>query len=291
MKVGFIGLGLMGSRMASNLLAKEFEVIAYNRTRARAEALAPKGAVVADTPREVAEKAHVICTCVADPKAMEAVFFGPNGIRAGLQKGTAMVDFSTISPELTRKLEAECIERGAGFLEAPVTGSKLGAEHGTLVLMCGGPRTVFDEVEPVLSAVGKKAIHVGDVGAAAQVKLIGNMLIAHMLEGLHEGAALAAKSGIPLSKVLEVVQSSGYSSPYWDFKARALESRDFSTHFAIDLMHKDLTLALQTGLDLGVPMPGTAAIREVYSLARVQGYGDKDISATAIVVNPDLAKE
>lgn len=288
MRVAFIGLGLMGGRMAANLVSKGFAVTVWNRSPAKAEPLIAKGAQSSATPREAASSAEVVCTCVADPKAMREVFHGDHGIEAGLRPGTLMIDFSTLAPEQTRALEAACHARSAAFLESPVTGSKIGAESGTLVMMCGGTPEAFSQAQPVLAAVGKKAIHVGAVGDASQVKLIGNMLIAHMLQGLNEGAALIAKAGIPMSKLLEVVQSSGYASPYWDFKGKALAARDFSTHFSIDLMHKDLTLAVQTGNALGVPLPGTAAIREVYALAQAQGLGEKDIGATAAVVDPKL---
>jgi len=290
MRVAFIGLGLMGSRMAANLVAKGFDVSVYNRTRARAEGLAGKGAHVAATPREATERSEVVCTCVANPKAMDEVFHGTSGISAGLRPGMLMIDFSTLAPDQTRGLEKACADHGVAFLEAPVTGSKSGAESGSLVIMCGGTKEIFDRAQPILSAVGKKAILIGPVGDAAQVKLIGNVLIAHMVEGLNEGAALLAKAGIPMAKLLEVVQSSGYASPYWDFKGKALVARDFSTHFSIDLMHKDLTLALQTGDQLGVPMPGTAAVREIYALAQAQGLGSMDIGATAAVVDPSVLK-
>lgn len=288
MKVGFIGLGLMGSRMAANLVRKGFEVAVYNRTRSRADALGQLGARIANSPREAAEGADVVCTNVADPAAMREVFDGPDGLLAGLGEGAAHVDFSTLSPEVTRNLAARCEQKGASFLESPVTGSKDGAEHGTLVLMCGGEAATFERVRPVLEAVGRRLIHVGPVGSASQVKLIGNSMIGHMLTALSEGAALASRSGIPLSKVLEVVQASGYASPYWDFKGKAIEARDFTTHFSIDLMHKDLSLAMSTGQSLGVPMPGTATVREVFQLARAQGMGDEDICAVAKVIDPSL---
>jgi 3-hydroxyisobutyrate dehydrogenase-like beta-hydroxyacid dehydrogenase len=198
--------------------------------------------------------------------------------------------FTTLSPALSRGEAKRAAERGARYVEAPVTGSKAGAEAGTLVVMCGAAEADLAAAMPVLQAVSTKQIHVGAVGEAAQVKLIGNMLIAHMMEGLAEGAALAAAAKIPLDKVLEVVRASGYASPYWDFKGKAIQARDFSTHFSIDLMHKDLTLAMATGQALGVPMPGTAAIREVYQLARTQGLGGEDIVATAKVTQPLLGK-
>jgi 3-hydroxyisobutyrate dehydrogenase len=290
MRIGFIGLGLMGSRMAANFRAKGHDLVVYNRTRARAEALLAAGATWAESPRALAATPglEVICTCVADPPAMEEIAFGAQGFVAALASGTRVIDFSTQSPALIRRLHAAVAERGGALLEAPMTGSKNAAQAGTLLLMCGGERALFDALQPVLAAVSAKSIYVGAIGQATQVKLIGNVIIAHMVEGLSEGAALAARSDIPLAKVLEVVQSSGYASPYWDFKGKALMERDFTTHFSIDLMHKDLTLALATAHEKRVPMPGTAAIREVYQLARAQGRGGDDIAATATVINPDL---
>ena len=210
MRVAFVGLGLMGSRMAANLVKKGFEVTVHNRTRARADALIAAGARLARTPGEAASGVEIVCTCVANPPAMRQVFTGPDGIEAALHPGQHMVDFSTLAPDDSLWLDAACRARGVGFLESPVTGSRAGAEAGTLVMMCGGTPEVFAAARPVLQALGSKAIHVGAVGAASQVKLIGNLLIAHMMEGLSEGAALARKAGIPLEKVLEVVQSSGY---------------------------------------------------------------------------------
>ena len=290
MRVGFIGLGIMGSRMAANFLAKGHQLVVYNRTRARAEALLAAGATWAESPRALAatQGLEVICTCVADPPAMEEIAFGAQGFVAALAPGTRVVDFSTQFPALIRRLAGAVAERGGALLEAPMTGSKSGAQAGTLLLMCGGERALFDALQPALAVVSAKAIYVGAIGQATQVKLIGNVIIAHMLEALSEGAALAARSDIPLAKLLEVIQSSGYASPFWDFKGKALLEQDFTTHFSIDLMHKDLSLALATAHEKRVPMPGAAAIREVYQLARAQGRGGDDIAATAIVFNPDL---
>ena len=173
-------------------------------------------------------------------------------------------------------------------MEAPVTGSKNAAAAGTLLLMCGGAEDTFAAAEPILSAVGAKAIRVGEIGQGAQMKLVGNLIIAHMVEALAEGCALAEQSGISIAQVLEVVQSSGYASPFWDFKGKALAARDFSTHFSVDLMHKDLTLALQTAQEHGVPLPATATIREVYQMARARGLGQRDIISTASIANPRL---
>ncbi len=292
MRIGFIGLGIMGSRMAANFRAKGHELWVHNRTRARAQALLDAGAQWSESPRAMAEVPgiEVICTCVADPPAMEEMAFGAQGFVPALAKGTRVVDFSTMSPDLIRRLGAAIAGRGGALLESPMTGSKNAAQAGTLLLMCGGERALFDELQPVLKAVAAKTILVGSLGQATQVKLIGNVIIAHMVEALSEGAALLAKSDIPLAKLLEVIQASGYASPFWDFKAKALIERDFTTHFSVDLMHKDLTLALATAHEKQVPMPGAAAIREVYQIARAQGRGADDIASTAIVLNPALGR-
>jgi 3-hydroxyisobutyrate dehydrogenase-like beta-hydroxyacid dehydrogenase len=290
MRVSFLGLGIMGSRMAANLLAKGHALTVWNRTRTRAEPLLAAGATWADSPRAAAAVAGLdaLCTCVADPGAIEEIAFGAHGFVDALPAGAAVVDFSTLSPDLIQRLDAAVGARGVRFLEAPMTGSKNGAQAGTLLLMCGGRRETFDQLAPLLAAVSTKAIYVGATGDATRVKLVGNLIISHMMEGLSEGAALLGRAGIPISKLLEVVQSSGYASPYYDFKGKALAARDFDTHFSVTLMHKDLTLAMQMGHALGVPLPGTAAIREVYQLARAQGLGERDIAATAAVVDPEL---
>lgn len=281
----------MGSRMALNLHRKGHAVRVWNRTRARAEPLLAEGLGWAESPAEAARFADVTFTCLADGPAMQAVLHGTHGLAQGLSRGKVWVDCSTLSPDDARAHERLCNDLGARFLAAPVTGSKGGAEAGTLTLMCGGDAALFEELRPLLAAFSGKQILVGDAVQAAQVKLVGNVLIAHMMEGLAEGAALCRKANVPFEKLLEVVAASGYASPYWAFKGAPLARGDWSTHFSIDLMHKDLSLALETGRELGVPMPGTAAVREVYALARAQGFGSEDIVATAKVVDPAAGRK
>jgi 3-hydroxyisobutyrate dehydrogenase-like beta-hydroxyacid dehydrogenase len=294
MRVAFLGLGIMGSRIAGNLVAKGHEVWVWNRTRARAQPLLERGARWVESPRAAAEVPglEALCTCIADPPAMEDVAFGPRGFVAALPRGggVRVVDFSTLSPAFVGRLEAALGERlgPAAFLAAPMTGSKNAAGAGTLLLMCGGDPALLTALAPLLSAVSAKAVHVGTPSQAAQMKLAGNVFVAHLVSALSEASALAGRAGIPIQKVLEVVQASGYASPFWDFKGKALAERDFSTHFSVDLMHKDLTLALAEASAARLPMPATAAIREVYQLARAQGMGADDIAATAAVLDPNL---
>lgn len=278
-KIGFLGLGLMGSRMAKNLALKGFTVHGWNRTAARVAELAGAGVIAAPTPRALASEVDAFCTCVADPAALRDVCFGPEGLLAGAKKGQLFIDFSTVSPELTTQLEADFGARGVDFAEAPVTGSKNGAEKGSLVIMTGCSLETFSRCAPIFAAVGEKAIHCGPVGAATQVKLAGNVLIAAMLQGLSEGMLLTAKAGVDVRKLLEVIAASGFRSPYFDFKGKAILERDFATHFSIDLMHKDLGLFLDSAAKQKVPTPTAASLRETYNVARAAGKGALDIGA------------
>lgn len=284
-RVGFAGLGLMGSRMAANLLAKGFHLTVWNRTAKRCQPLAEAGARVAHTPRELAEQSDVVVVCVADPPAVESLVFGEQGLIEAVRPGFRYLESSTVSPETTRRVAEALRARGADLLEAPMTGSKNGAAQGTLLFMTGGARAVHDELLPVMMAMGSKAIHCGEeVGHAAVVKLIGNTMISFMLEGLCEGAVVGRKAGVPLETIIDVFMASGFSSPYFTFKGGQIEKRDFDQHFSIDLLVKDQTLMLAEAATRGVSMPGLAAIREVCQAARNQGFGQEDIAAVVKAV-------
>jgi 3-hydroxyisobutyrate dehydrogenase-like beta-hydroxyacid dehydrogenase len=283
-RIGFAGLGLMGSRMARQFLDKGFPLTVWNRTPDKCEPLAAAGARVAQTPRELAEASDVVVACVADPNAVGRIVFAEDGVRAAARPGFRYLETSTISPGLARRVAEVLRARGADMLEAPVTGSKIGAEKGTLVLMTGGRREVHDELMPVMMAIGSKAIHCGEIGQASVVKLIGNTIISFMLEGLCEGLVVGRKAGLSIETMLEVIMASGYASPYFTFKGGAIARRDFDTHFSIDLLVKDQGLMLDEAATHRVPMPGLAAIREVFQAARAQGFGAEDIAAVVKAV-------
>jgi 3-hydroxyisobutyrate dehydrogenase-like beta-hydroxyacid dehydrogenase len=278
-RIGFAGLGLMGSRMARCLLDKGLPLTVWSRTPERCEPLKKAGARVAGSPRDLAEHSEVVVACVADPSAVERVVFAEDGVLGAARPGFRYLETSTISAELSRRVAEALRARGAEALEAPVTGSKMGAEKGTLLFMTGGRREVHEELMPVMMAMGSKAIYCGETGQASVVKLIGNTLISFMLEGLCEGILLARKAGVTIETLLEVVMASGYSSPYYAFKGGAIARRDFDTHFSIDLLVKDQTLMLDEAASHRLPLPGLAAIREVFQAARAQGYGQEDIGA------------
>jgi 3-hydroxyisobutyrate dehydrogenase len=277
-RVGFIGMGLMGSRMASNLAKKGFAVTVFNRNLEKARAT---GLTVAATPKALAQAVDVICTCVSDPAALEQVVFGADGVAAGTRKGQLLIDFSTVSVESVKALSERL--SGVDVVDAPVTGSKGGAEKGTLVIMAGGSPEAMARAQPVFAAVGEKVIHCGALGAGTQVKLAGNALIAAMLQAFSEGLLLTSKAGIDPKKLIEVIQASGFRSPYFDFKGAAILAHDFSTHFAIDLMHKDLSLFVDNAAAHRVPTPLAASLKETYQLARSSGLGEADIGAVISV--------
>jgi len=283
-RVGFAGLGLMGIRMARQFLDKGFPLSVWSRDAKKAEPLVAKGAKLAATPKALAEASDVVVACVADPAAVERVVFAPDGVLAGARQGFRYIETSTVSPELTKRIAEAFRAKGADALEGPMTGSKNGADKGTLLFMCGGKKSTFDELQPVLMAMGTKAIYCGEMGAGATVKLMGNTFITFMLEALCECSVIAKKAGVPLETVLEVVQASGFSSPYYGFKGPALIKRDFEQHFSIDLLVKDQGLMLAESHAHKASMPGLAAIREVFQAARGQGLGQEDIGAVVKVL-------
>jgi len=278
-RVGFAGLGLMGSRMAENLLKKGVPLAVWSRTAERCQPLARAGAAVARTPFDLAEQSDVVVACVADPPAVERLVFAEDGVLCAARPGFRYVECSTVGPDTTRRIQNALRARGADALEAPMTGSKNGAAQGTLLFMTGGAREVHEELQPVLMAMGTKAIWCGEMGQGAVTKLIGNSIISFMLEGLCEGLVAGRKAGLSAETIVEVIQASGYSSPYYAFKGAAIARRDFDQHFSIDLLVKDQSLMLAEAAARKAPMPGLAAIREVFQSARAQGLGQEDIGA------------
>jgi 3-hydroxyisobutyrate dehydrogenase-like beta-hydroxyacid dehydrogenase len=275
-RVGFLGLGTMGAPMAKNLKKKGFQVVVWNRTPGRAEALKADGIEVAASPAELAGKVDAFCTCVADPAALEGV---AQGLLEKARPGQLFIDFSTVSVPMVESLAARFGAKGVDFADAPVTGSRSGAEKGTLVIMTGCSEATLAKATPIFQAVGEKVIHCGAVGTGTQVKLAGNALIAGMLQCFSEGLLLTKKAGVDPRKLIEVVQASGFRSPYFDFKGKAILERDFTTHFSVDLMHKDLSLFLDNAAAHKVPTPTAASLRETYNFARATGHGGQDIAA------------
>jgi 3-hydroxyisobutyrate dehydrogenase-like beta-hydroxyacid dehydrogenase len=277
--VGFIGLGIMGQPMALNLVKAGFAVTVFNRTRSKTEPLGGAGAQVAATPAEAARGAEVIVSIVSDTAAMEEVVCGKDGILETIRPGAILIDSSTISPAVSRKLASLVAGKGAAMLDAPVTGSKHGAERGELTFMIGGEREVMERVLPVLRVLGKKHIYCGEHGLGLAAKLAMNCILATTIEIFSEGFVMAAKAGVQPQTLLEIMQSSLARSAIVDFKAPFVFQGDFTPYFPLKLMHKDLELAMEAAYAQNVPMPAAAVVKEVYGGAKALGRGDLDYAA------------
>ena len=279
--IGLIGLGLMGRPMAANLLKADYSLTVSNRTRTRADEVAKLGAKIAATPREAAAASEVLLTVVSDPPALEAVLWGADGALAGLRKGSVLVDSSTVAPELARRVAAACAERGADFLDAPVTGGTWGAEKGELVFMIGGKRETLDRVEPILAAMGKRFLHMGAHGAGQTVKLAMNLILALEVQALVEALQLVTRSGVEAARLIEVLQSSMARAAVLDVKAPMILERNFAPSFPLRLMHKDLGLAMDLARQVGVALPAGAAAEQTYRAVRAAAKEDVDYAAVA----------
>jgi 3-hydroxyisobutyrate dehydrogenase-like beta-hydroxyacid dehydrogenase len=281
--VGLIGLGLMGGPMGLNLLKAGFPLFVWNRTKSKAEELVAAGAQLAADPRGVAQRADVLITMVSDPPALEEVLFGAPGANSGaldaMRRGTTLIDSSTVSPDLARRVAAACAERGVDFLDAPVTGGTWGAKKGELVFMVGGQADVLERVKPVLEAVGKKFPLLGPNGAGQTVKLAMNLLLALQVDAFAESLALVTSAGVPAEKLMEVFQASMARSGVLDVKAPLMVKGEFPASFPLRLMHKDVRLALELARERGVELPCGAAAYETYSAVLGSSTDDPDFSA------------
>ena len=278
--VALLGLGVMGSGMAQNLLKAGFSLTVYNRTRAKAEPLAAKGARVAETPKEAVSAAQVILSMVGDDTASRAMWLGENGALAGAKPDTVLVECSTLSLDWVRELAGHATSHNLAFLDSPVTGSKDAAEAGELRLLVGGDAAVLERVRPVLEAVSRRIDLFGPTGSGALVKLINNLMGGVQAVVLAEGLALAERAGLDMEQVVSFIINGAPGSPIVKGKAARMAARDYAdTQFALKWMHKDTTYALRAADEFGVPMPTVAVAREVYRMARNLGLGEADFAA------------
>lgn len=285
MKIGFAGLGIMGSAMATNLIRGGFEVMVWNRSADKCTALADLGGAVAASPRSLAESCDVVITMMATPAAVESIRDGSEGVLAGLSSGKGYVDMSTVDAETSIKSAHLAHEKGALFLEAPVAGSRKPAEDAMLTIMAAGDRGLYDRSLPALEKMGKKILYLGDTGNAARMKLANNLVMCGALTALCEGMALAAGSGLDTAQLLDVLDSGAVSNPMFRLKgAQIAANKEFPTAFPLKHMQKDLRLALRLGEEVGQPLFATATINELYKAALVQGLGDEDFAAVSRVI-------
>lgn len=274
-KVGFIGLGIMGRGMARNILKAGFSLTVWNRTASKMEALADEGAATAGDPAQVAAASDVIVICVSDTPDVEAVIRDANGVGEGARPGSLVIDCSTISPSVTRELAEVLAERQVAMLDAPVSGGSEGAEQGTLSIMVGGRAKDVQRAMPVLQAMGKKITHVGTHGAGQTVKLVNQILVVGHALAMSEALMFAEAGGVDLQKALEAVSAGAAGSWMLSNRGPQIIRRDWSPGFTIDLQQKDVRLVLGAADNLGVPLPGTAIIHQMYRTLQARGLGEE----------------
>ena len=276
--LGFIGLGVMGGNMVARLLERGHTVTGYNRTRSKAQWLVDRGMHWAASPRAVAQKTDVTFTMVTNATALAAVTDGPDGLLAGLSTGKFHIDMSTVSPEVSRALAAKVREKGADMVDAPVSGSVITLQQGKLSVMVGGSKETFERLKPLLQDIGPKVTHVGDNGVALSLKIAVNLQLAVQMMAFSEGVLLAEKSGIPREVAVEVMVHSAIASPMIQYRGPFVLKQPDEAWFNVNMMQKDMLLAMDLGRKLNVPLPTTAVSNEFLTAARGMGWEKMDFA-------------
>ncbi len=281
MKVGFIGLGTMGAPMVLNLLKAGHEVTVHNRTRAKEVPLVEAGAQQAETPAAAAVGAEVIVTCVSDSPDVEAVVLGEGGVIEAVEAGAVVVDMSTISPKVTRRIAAALADKQVQMLDGPVSGGSEGAVNGTLSIMLGGEAEAVAKAMPVLEAMGQTITHVGPIGSGQVTKAINQVIVAGTYLSVAEGLSLGMKAGLDMGQVVKAV--GGGAAGSWGLTNRSgnMIANEYPLGFRVRLHHKDLKIALEAAEELGVTVPIAAYVAQIEAGLMARGFGDEDVSAIA----------
>lgn len=280
-RVALIGLGTMGAGMAGRLVSAGFPLSVYNRNRARATQFADRGAYLASSPREAASRADIVISMVADDAASRDVWLGENGALAGANTGSVMIESSTLSVNWVRDLATAAETRGCELLDAPVTGTKPHAEGGQLLFLVGGSANALDRVRPMLAVLGRDAIHLGPTGSGALMKLINNFLAAVQAVSFGEALALIEAGGLDKAKATSILNEGAPGSPILKRVAERMVSGDFTPHFLLRLMAKDVSYALEEGRQRGMELATASAALDAFKQAIAQGFGEKDFTSVA----------
>ena len=280
-EVGFVGLGIMGKPMVRNLMKAGYSLTVYDIVATSMEEMVTDGCKSASTAKDVAEKAPVVITMVPDSADSEAAILGPNGVLEGASRGSVVIDMSSIAPATSQKIAARCQEAGVDFLDAPVSGGEPGAIAGSLAIMVGGVREVFERQVDLLNVMGASAVLCGEYGAGNTTKLANQIIVAANIEAVGEALTLAKKAGLDPSIVFEAIKGGLAGSNVLNAKAPMMIAGDFKPGFRIRLHQKDLHNALLTGKDLGVPLPVTSLVQQMIGSLMNDGKGDLDHSAIA----------
>ena len=272
-RIGFIGLGIMGRGMARNLLKAGFDLRVWNRTSSRMDELVDAGADAGASPSDVAANSDITITCVSDTPDVEAVILGESGVIEGAQTGSLVIDCSTISPQVTQEIAKTLADKGVHMLDAPISGGSEGAAKGTLAIMIGGDAAQVERAMPVFEAMGQTITHVGDSGAGQTVKLVNQVLVVGNCLAMCEALMLAQAGGVDLTKAYEAVKNGAAGSWMFTNRAPQIIANDWRPGFTVDLQQKDVRLILDAADKLGVPVPGTAFIFQLYRTLQQQGLG------------------
>ena len=274
--LGFIGLGVMGGQMVDRLLSKGHSVTGYNRTASKAEWLVNKGMKLAATPRQVAETVDVVFAMVTNGAALKGIAEGPDGLIAGLSASKIFADISTVYPDLSREIAEKVRATGADMLDTPVSGSVITLQQGQLSVIVGGRKETFERLKPLLEDIGPKVTHVGGNGVALSMKIAVNLSLAVQLLAFSEGVLLAEKSGIPRQVAVDVLTNSAIASPVLKYRGPFVLQQPEEAWFDVNMMQKDMLLAMELGRKLDVPVPTTAATNEFLTAARAMGWAKLD---------------
>ncbi len=279
MKIGFIGLGIMGSRMAANLLKNDYSLIIHNRSKEKAEALISAGAVWADTPAEVARQADILITMLAHPEAVREISEGENGFLPTLKAGSLWIDCSTVHPSFAREMAAMASKRNIQYIDAPVAGSKNQAAGAQLVFFAGGKAADMETAAPVFAAMGQKTVHVGNQGMGTALKMVVNLQLATSMAAFSEGIALGESLGLSREMLLNALIGGPVAPPYLAMKKENLLNDTYPVEFPLQWMQKDLHMAAIAAYESGTAMPLANLSKEIYRMAVQDGFGENDFSA------------
>lgn len=279
MKIGFIGLGIMGSRMAINLAQAGYKVYAYNRTADKAKHLSEQGIELLDNPGLVASQANIVITMLSTPEAVQEVALGEEGILASMGKGNVWIDCSTVNPSFSIQMAEITEQLGFNFLDAPVAGSLVPAEKGELVFLVGGKATIVKYCAPLFKVMGKKHIHAGENGQGSAIKLVNNLVMGMSMYAITEGLLLGESLGVSRDDILNLLDGSPIAAPMIGLKKERIQKGDYSPEFPLRWLQKDLHLASLTAYEQNISLPGVNLVKEMFGLAKKAGKGELDFMA------------
>ncbi len=285
MKTGFIGLGIMGSRMALTLLKKGHQLIVHNRTQQKADAVVAAGASWAASPTDLAKSVNIVITMLSTPQAVKDMALGPGGFLDRLPEGGLWIDCSTVNPSFSRTMAQEAGRKKIRFLDAPVAGSKVPAEMGQLIFFVGGSKTDLDEARPLLEAMGKAVYHIGETGMGTAMKMVNNLMLSHAMAAFSEAIVLGDSLGIPRNQLFDTLLASPVTAPFLSLKRAKLESGNYDPEFPLRWMYKDTQLVSDTAYETGAALPIVNVVKELYALAARKGMADLDFSAVFKVLS------